>query len=107
MQRNLHLTLMGLMGLTIASSHAADPARDNRRPDNFGIIYQMGYAGDNFPKEEAEFEKVLLAVKEAHYDTVLCQHTPEREALCKKHGVKMMVDLLVADHHVYKNPEAS
>lgn len=107
MQRNLHLTLMGLMGLTIASSHAADPARDNRRPDNFGIIYQMGYAGDNFPKEEAEFEKVLLAVKEAHYDTVLCQHTPEREALCKKHGVKMMVDLLVADHHVYKNPEAA
>jgi len=30
---------------------------------------------------------------------------PDRGAVCKKHGMKIFVDLLVPAHHVYKAPE--
>lgn len=86
------------------TSLLADAAKNQRRPTDFGIIYQMGYAGDHFPQDPAAFEKLLTAVKAAHYNTILCQHAPWREELCKKHGIKMMVDLLAGDHHVYKSP---
>ncbi len=81
--------------------------KDKRRPTDFGIIFQMGYAADAFPREPEAFAKLLGAVKAANYNAILCKHEPWREELCRKHGVKMMVDLLVADHHVYKNVEAA
>jgi hypothetical protein len=36
---------------------------------------------------------------------VLCKYTPEREALCRKYKVRMIVDLLADGLHVYKNPK--
>lgn len=107
MPRLLTLLINSLAGFALTTALSADAAKDKRRPSDFGIIYQMGYAGDNFPKEPGAFEKLLTSVKAAHYNTILCQHTPWREELCKKHGVKMMVDLLAGDHHVYKSPEGA
>lgn len=100
------LAFLAALGLT-ASSLQADPAKLKRRPAEFGIIFQMGYGGDNCPTEPAAFEKLLEALKEAHYNVILCRHEPWREELCKKHGLKMMVDLLAGDHHVYKSPEGA
>lgn len=96
--RFLLLTVLCLLPLTSWSAQAKRP---------FGIIFQMGYAADRLPQDPASFEKLLLALKEANYNVVLCKHEPWREELCKKHGILMMVDLLVADHHVYKNAEGA
>lgn len=99
--------LATLLALAFGPSLCADPAKDRRRPTEFGIIFQMGYAGDHFPQEPKAFETLLQAVKAANYNTVLCKHTPWREELCRNHGIKMMVDLLAGDHHVYKSPEGA
>jgi hypothetical protein len=104
MPRLLTLFLSSIAGFSLTPALSADAAKDKRRPSDFGIICQMGYAGDHFPTEPEAFEKLLLSVKSAHYNTILCRHTPWREALCKKHGIKIMVDLLAGDHHVYKSP---
>lgn len=85
----------------------ATDAKNKRRPADFAVIFQMGYGGDHFPSEPAAFEKLLEAVVSAHYNTILCKHTPWREELCHKYDVKMMVDLLAGNHHVYKNPEGA
>ncbi len=80
-------------------------AQARRRPKAYLAIFINGYGGDVLPPEPAQFEKLLEAItKEGHFNSVLCKYTPEREALCKKHGVLMVVDLL-AEPHVYKSPE--
>jgi hypothetical protein len=67
----------------------------------------MGYGGDYLPGAPEDFEKLILACREAHYNAVLCKYTDWRAEICRKHGVKIMVDLLVSDHHVYKNLDAA
>ena len=70
-------SLLGLTAALFLSSTgpmSGDPAREKRRPDQFGIIYQMGYAADAFPRDPAAFEKLLQTVKAAHYNTILCRH---------------------------------
>ena len=78
-----------------------------RRPKEFAIIYNMGYAGDHLPADPDDFEKLVLACRRAHYGVVLCKYTDRRAEICREHGLKMMVDLLVGDHHVYKAPDAA
>ena len=99
--------LATLLSLAFGPSLCADPAKDRRGRTEFGIIFQRGYAGDHITQEPKAFETLRKAVKAANYNTVLCKHTPWREELCRKHGIKMMVDLLVGDHHVYKSPEGA
>ncbi|MDH3583323.1 MAG: hypothetical protein OER86_03830 [Phycisphaerae bacterium] len=90
---------------------AVDPdaaiERPGGRPDDFAIIFIMGYAGDHFPKDAVQFEALIKAVKGAHYNTVLCKYEPWRAEICRKHGIKIMPDLLVPEHHVYKNAEGA
>lgn len=78
---------------------------EQRRPDTYLAIFINGYGEDPLPADPVQFEKLLVAIsKEGRFNTILCQHTPQREALCRKHDVMMMVDLL-AHPHVFKNPE--
>src|SRR5512139_690445 len=64
-----------------------------------------GYGSDTMPKEDAQFEKLLLAItKQGHFNAIMCQYSPTREKLCKKHNVLMVIDLL-ASPHVYKEPQ--
>ncbi len=96
--------------LVVTSALGAGDSVSNvpgRRPREFAIIYNMGYAGDHLPAEPADFEKLILACREAHYNVVLCKYTDRRAEICRKHGMKIMVDLLVEDHHVYRNLEGA
>ncbi len=99
------LIALGLLACMPATTYAEDAA--GRRPDRFAIIFNMGYAGDAFPKDGAEFETLVKALKQAHYNTVLCQYEPWRAEICRKHGMRMMVDLLTPPHHVYKNVDGA
>jgi hypothetical protein len=88
---------------------AAPPGRadkDQRQPGRFAIIFNMGYATNALPREPEVFEKLVRAIKEAHFNTILCAYDAKRAEVCKKHDVQMFVDLLAEKHHVYKNTEA-
>ena len=96
------------IGQPVAEAQAAeDSARDARRPKDFAIIFNYGYAGDNFPQDKAAFEKVIQTARRAHFNVILCKYEPWRAEICKKHGMKIMVDLLASDHHIYKNVAAA
>ncbi|MBL7221508.1 MAG: hypothetical protein ISS69_15460, partial [Phycisphaerae bacterium] len=98
--------------IAVAMATAADDqpidkkAQAARRPKTYIAIFINGYAGDPMPKEPAEFEKLLKAITvEGHFNAVLCKYTLQREALCKKYKVLMVVDLLADGLHVYRNPK--
>ena len=100
--------VLAICALCFASSleTSAGEDRDRRKPKHFAIIYNMGYAGDRLPSDADQFEKLVKAVKEAHFNVILCAYDPQRAEICKKHDVQIFVDLLVEKHHVYKNVEA-
>jgi hypothetical protein len=77
------------------------------RPQQFAIIFNYGYAGDHFPADPAAFERVVRAARAAHFNTILCKWEDWRGEICKRHGMQIFVDLLVAEHHVYRSPEQS
>jgi len=73
-------------------------------------VFMNGYAAsidnDPMPKEPARFEELLEVItSEGRFNAVLCRYTDQRLALCKKHNVLMVVDLLAEGHHVYRNPD--
>ena len=92
---------------TAAAQDAEDSARDARRAKTFAIIFNYGYAGDHFPQDKAAFEKVIQSARQADFNVILCKYDPWRAEICKKHGMKIMVDLLASEHHVYKNVDAT
>lgn len=76
-----------------------------RKLSTYLAIFINGYGTDPLPKDAESFEKLLQAITtEGHFNAILCTYTPEREALCKKHKVLMVVDLLDIPH-VYKDLE--
>lgn len=107
--------LSGVLSAMPASAQdaAAAPAIDKaqqakRRPSTYLTIFNNGYGDDNLPAAPADYEKMVKALSsEANFNAIMGKYTPERLEICKKYGVKMVVDLLVADHHVYKNPKAA
>lgn len=92
--------VLALLFLLPGVSHATPPK-------DFAIIFNLGYSRDSMPKDNAEFEKLVVSLKSAHFNVLLAQHTEQRLALCKKHGMKLFVDLLVPDHHVFRNTEGA
>ena len=96
--------------ITFASvAHAQDAVQLEKqrcpKPSEFALVFSFGYASDQMPADDAKFEELLKKIKAADFNVIHCVHTDKRLELCKKHGVKMMVDLLVDQHHVYKSPE--
>ena len=81
-----------------------DPARAQRRPTEFFSVFHFGYGADNMPQELERFETLVRRISAAGYNAILCKYTEERADVCKKHGIRMVVDLLVPQHHVYKSP---
>lgn len=76
-----------------------------RRPTRFAIIFNMGYGGDRMPKDSKSFEKLARAIKQAHFNTVLCKYESWRARICKKYDLQIFADLLVPETHIYKNVE--
>jgi len=64
-------------------------------PKEFAFVYSLPYGlGDEFPLEPEEFERMLVLLKGAGFNTVHCVYKDWRHELCKKHKMKMMVDVL-------------
>ncbi len=104
MPHHLHRFAVVIVALATAGlpGFAEEP---KRQPTRFAIVYNQGYAGDHLPTEREPFEKLVKAVKGAHFNVILCQYEPWRGEICKKHGVQIFVDLLTPKHHVYKAPD--
>ena len=67
-------------------------------PEEFAVAINFGYGQG--PKESDDpvvFEKLLVNVKKAGYNTIYCVYRDWRLELCRKHKVKMMIDVLA--HH--------
>ena len=77
------------------------------RPSEFAIVFSFGYAGDHMPKDDAKFDELLGKIKEGGFNTIHCTYTDKRLQLAEKHGVKMMLDYLAGEHHVYKSVDAA
>ena len=96
------LLSLSLFTAAIADEPAKDPGHEQRKPKVFAIIFNMGYGGVNLPKDKEGFEKLVVACKEANYNVILGQYEDWRDEICRKHGMLMFVDLLTAEHHVYR-----
>lgn len=107
MFRPLLLSLCLLSPLHAGPKEDIDKLERQRcpKPREFALVFSMGYAGDLFPKEDKDFEAILVKIKKGGFNVIHCTYTPQRLDLCKKHGVLMMIDLLAPEHHVYKSPE--
>lgn len=96
--------------LFVAPARAADEPVDEaakRQPKDFAIVFNMGYSSDKFPNEKEPFEAMIKTIRSAHFNVILCRYEPWRAEICKKHDMKIFVDLLVDEHHVYKNVEGA
>jgi hypothetical protein len=79
-------------------------------PKEFAFTFAMPYGiADEYPREPEEFERMLTLLKDAGFNTVYCPYTDWRHELFKKHGMKMMVDVLAwkepVETDIRRNPE--
>ena len=89
------LMILSALAINLASPSAAQENKEKRQPRRFAIIFNKGYAGDHLPKDLAEFEKLVKAVKEANFNVILCGYDEKRAAICKKHDMQIFVDEFV------------
>ena len=81
-----------MLPLLLLAALSADVAPERQRapkPSAVALVFSAGYAGDHLPKDDARFEKLLIAIKAGGFNTVHTTYTKARVALCKKHGVKL------------------
>jgi hypothetical protein len=100
------MMLAWILAVTLVQTEKIDQQRCPR-PTEFALVFSFGYSADKMPKEDERFEELLKKIKAADFNVIHCPYTEKRLALCKKHGIKMMVDLLIEPHHVFKNPKES
>ena len=99
------ILLLFLCSLSTALMGADAPVPERIKPDRFGIIFNKGYGGDNLPEDSVEFEKLIVGIKKANFNVIMCKYDAKRLEICAQHNVQMMVDMLVGEHHIYKNPD--
>lgn len=64
-------------------------------PTEFAFVFSPGYGTiDHFPSDPAVFENFLVNMKRTGFNTIHCVYRDWRLPLCRKHGVKMMIDVL-------------
>ncbi len=88
----------------LPSTVAAEPPNDEfpeprtkapALPTEFAFVFSLPYGqGDEFPLEEDEFERMLVLLKGAGFNTVHCVYKDWRHELFRKYNMKMMVDVL-------------
>ena len=89
----LSAILAAACALSAAKGHAADPGPPQAK--EFALVFSVGYGTkDHMPKDPAEFEKLLVNLKDAGYNAIHCVYKDWRLPLCRKHGVRMMIDVL-------------
>ena len=66
--------------------------------DEFAVAINFGYGqGLKETDDPATFEKLIVNIKKAGYNTIYCVYKDYRLELCRKHGVKMMIDVLAGN----------
>jgi len=82
----------------VSVSPAAEPEKKIKaapHPTEFAFTLNNGYGqGPKFPTDPAAFENLLVNMKKAGFNTIYCVYKDWRVPLCKKHGVKIMIDVL-------------
>ncbi len=102
------IAVAGLTPARICAEEVTDATRERPRPTEFYSIFNFGYGGDDFPADDAAFEKIVRRLaEEGRFNAILCGYTERRAEICERYGMKMMVDLLNDSHHVYQNPAAA
>ena len=88
--------LRSFLVLLIVSGVAAGGATpDPPPPREFALVFSVGYGTkDHMPKDPAGFEKLLANLEDAGYNAIHCVYKDWRLPLCRKHGVRMMIDVL-------------
>jgi serine/threonine protein kinase len=88
------------------------PSRDDKadrlrapKPTEFASVFALDR--NHLPADEQTFEKLVKKVKAANFNVIYCAYSDARLDVCKKHGIKMMVDLLDPDYHVSSAPDAA
>ncbi len=99
--------LLGISFVLVSPNNVRAQNKNKTFSQEFAIIFNMGYAGDHFPKEKDAFEKLMVGLKQAHYNVILCKYEDWRAETCKKYDIKILVDLLVPEHHIYRNVEVA
>jgi hypothetical protein len=92
--------------------------KQERRPE-FHILFSFGYGSeDGFPnpddaktgeekaKARATFDAWIQRIADGSFTAVMCTYAPWKEEICRKHKVKMLLNLVSHRyHHVYKNTD--
>ncbi|MCC6418504.1 MAG: hypothetical protein IT429_09710 [Gemmataceae bacterium] len=64
-------------------------------PKEFAFVLSNGYGeGDRFSNEPKVFENLLINMRKSGFNTIHCIYRDWRVELCRKHKVKMMIDVL-------------
>lgn len=79
---------------TTAAKPTTQPA-PAAEPEEFAFVLSPGYGTvDHFSSDPKVFENLLANMAKAGFNTIHCVYRDWRLPLCRKHGVKMMVDVL-------------
>ena len=99
-----------------ASGSAADapdakqPAKP-AAPKEFAFTLSLGYGeGDHFSDDPKVFENLLVNMRKSGFNTIHCVYRDWRVELCRKHGVKMMIDVLAWERgrgRTFANPNSA
>lgn len=64
-------------------------------PKEFAFVLSNGYGeGDHFSSDPRVFENLLVNMRKSGFNTIHCVYRDWRLELCRKHNVKMMIDVL-------------
>jgi hypothetical protein len=85
-----------LMNVGMEQSRAADEKKTAPpAPKEFLYALSPGYGeGDKFSTDPKVFENLLVNMKKSGFNGIHCIYRDWRVELCRKHGVKMMIDVL-------------
>jgi hypothetical protein len=104
--RTLPLLAILVLPTAFAAEPEAKPGKGRApRPDRFALVFSFGYGDDLMPTDAKRFANLLEKLREAGFNTVHARYSDIRLDECRKHKIKLMVDLLDPGHHVYKAPE--
>ena len=80
---------------TLATLRAADEKHAPPAPKEFAFVLSDGYGeADHYSNDPKIFENLLVNMRKSGFNTIHCIYRDWRLDLCKKHDVKMMIDVL-------------
>ena len=67
-------------------------------PAEFALVLSFGYVQDQCPLDPAMFEYMIKNMARTGINTLHCVYTDWRHEICKKYGVRMLIDLSHPPH---------